>query len=77
MRAAEREVERLGFKLDRVIDFELPEEMGKRGGGVPRPRRRGAVGPCGRGAEDPSRAGLTASVSPLTSALHPPGWRNW
>lgn len=30
VRAAEREAERLGFKLDRVIDFELPEEMGKR-----------------------------------------------
>ncbi len=30
VRAAEREAERLGFKLDRVIDFELPDEMGKR-----------------------------------------------
>ena len=30
VRAAEREAERLGFKLDRVIDFELPEEMGGR-----------------------------------------------
>ncbi|MEL6905043.1 MAG: 16S rRNA (guanine(527)-N(7))-methyltransferase RsmG, partial [Planctomycetota bacterium] len=30
VRAAEREAERLGFRLDTVIDHELPEEMGKR-----------------------------------------------
>ena len=31
MRAAEREAERLGFRLDTVLEYELPEEMGKRG----------------------------------------------
>jgi 16S rRNA (guanine527-N7)-methyltransferase len=30
VRAAEREAERLGFKLDTVMEHELPEEMGKR-----------------------------------------------
>lgn len=30
MRAAEREAERLGFRLDTVLEYELPEEMGKR-----------------------------------------------
>lgn len=30
IRAAEREAERLGFKLDTVMEHELPEEMGKR-----------------------------------------------
>jgi 16S rRNA (guanine527-N7)-methyltransferase len=30
MRAAEREAERLGFHLDTVLEYELPEEMGKR-----------------------------------------------
>jgi 16S rRNA (guanine527-N7)-methyltransferase len=30
MRAAEREAERLGFRMDTVLEYELPEEMGKR-----------------------------------------------
>ncbi len=30
VRAAEREAERLGFKLDTVLEHELPDEMGKR-----------------------------------------------
>ena len=30
VRAAEREAERLGFKLDTVSEHELPEEMGAR-----------------------------------------------
>ncbi len=30
MRAAEREAERLGFRLDTVLEHELPEDMGKR-----------------------------------------------
>jgi hypothetical protein len=30
VRAGEREAERLGFKLDTVMEHELPAEMGKR-----------------------------------------------
>jgi len=30
VRAGEREAERLGFKLDTVFEYTLPEELGKR-----------------------------------------------
>jgi hypothetical protein len=30
MRAAEREAERLGFRFDTVIEYELPDNLGKR-----------------------------------------------
>ncbi len=30
VRAGEREAERLGFRLDTILEHELPDEMGKR-----------------------------------------------